>query len=233
MTPREAIPQSWTDHLTDGDIGLGLDLATSDKKTSNPSSLTVTQKIGRQFKTRFNVSWKTDDPAVTTAICELILDDLLKIGKKAKRLSIDASNEVFFAKELKKKFSKYCQIKLIKSGQNIKHDGHELDAKTLIGNIYINLIEDGLLDLPNSKFLFDDHRLVKRDRGSFTTETGKNGQHGDTFDSGKLSVWSLIKGGGSVSAQAVDTSGKAHSKSRPGLMGPISKGYRNKQKINT
>lgn len=232
MTPREAIPTSWTDYLTDHSVGLGLDLATSDKKGSNPSSLSVTQKVGRVYKVRLLVAWKTEDPDVTKAITSLVINDIIHAGKSARRLSIDASNEVFFARELKKLLRSKCAVSLVKSGENIKHDGHELDAKTIIGNIYINALEDGQVELPEGTFIATDHRLVKRDRGSFTTDTGKGGQHGDTFDSTKLSIWSLIKGGGKVQAQAVDTTGKKKSQRR-GVIGPIGNFMRRNFKINS
>lgn len=232
MTPREAIPSSWVDNLTDNPVGLGLDLATSDKGTSNPSSLAVTQKVGTLYKIRLIVSWKTEDPAVTKAIVRLILDDIIKAGLRPKRLSIDASNEVFFAREIQKDLKNICSVSLVKSGVKIKHDGHELDAKTLIGNLYVNAIEDDLVELPTGDFIFTDHRLVKRERGSFQTETGKGGQHGDTFDGAKLSIWSLVKGGGKVKAQAVDITGK-DKPLRRGLIGAIGNAIRSSIQLNT
>jgi hypothetical protein len=41
-------------------------------------------------------------------------------------------------------------------------------------------------------------RLVRRDRGSFTTEVGPGGEHGDTFDSHKLAQNSLESTGGAL-----------------------------------
>lgn len=232
MTPREAIPNTWIDFLTNHKIGLGIDLATSDKGTSNPSSLTVTQKVGRVYKVRLLVSWKTEDPDVTKAVVKMVLEDIRLAGFRAKRLSIDASNEVFFARQLKKFLRGHCSVTLVKGGEKIKYDGHELDAKTILGNLYINELEDGNIDLPENNFIFTDHRLVKRDRGSFVTETGKAGQHGDTFDSTKLSIWSLIKGGGKVKADAVDTTGKRKGR-RKGVIGPIGKSSHQTTKLNT
>lgn len=220
MTPREAIPQAWTDHLTDAPIGLGLDLATSDKGTSNPSSLAVTQKEGRIYKVRLLISWKTSDPDVTTAIVKLVINDILKANVNIKRLSIDASNEVFFATKLKKDLRGLCQSVLVKGGEKLKHDGLEMDAKTLLGNLYVNALEDGQVELPSGSFIMDDHRLVKSDRGSFQTETGKNGQHGDTFDAVKHSIWGLIRGGGKVQATAVGP-GSKNKAQRPGVIGSL------------
>ncbi len=220
MTPREAIPKSWTDHLTDAPCGLGLDLATSDKGTSNPSSLAVTQREGRIYKERLIVSWKTADPDVTTAITKMVIEDIIELNLNIRRLAIDASNEVFFARQLKKALRHLCSCVLVKGGEKLKHEGEEMDAKTLIGHIYVNAIEDGQVELPIGSFIYDDHRLVKSDRGSFQTDTGKNGQHGDTFDAGKLSIWALIKGSGKVEAFAVGPGSKSKPL-RKGLFGSL------------
>lgn len=221
MTPREAIPRSWTDHLTDGSIGLGLDLGTTENETSNPSALNVLQQSGLHFLTRFLVAWKSDNPDVTIGILQVVFDDLKAAGITVRRLCIDASNETFFAKRLQQIFSRYCIVELVKGGQNIKHEGIELPSKMMLGNLLINCIEDGHFSLPAGQFIPDDFRLVQRDRGSFTTAQGKGGWHGDTFDGSKLALWALLRGGGKVQAHAVDIRGGSSAALRPGLIGPI------------
>ena len=220
MTTREAIPKSWIDHLGNGSLGLGTDLATTEKGTSNPSALAVTEQVGQRYLVRLLLAWKTADPDVTTAIIGHVLDDIAAANCRPKKLSIDASNEVFFATALKKKFQNKCPVILVKGGEKVKYKGEEFAAKTLLGNLYVNAIEDGLVSLPDGDFIRDDHRLVNREKGTFTTETGKNGQHGDTFDAVKHSIWALLVGGGRVQANAVDITGGNKPK-RPGLIGPI------------
>lgn len=221
MNPRAAIPRSWTDRLGSGPLGLGLDLATTDKGTSNPSALTVLEGEHGRFYTRLAVSWKTADPEVTEAILALILADLQDLRAIIRRLSIDASNEVFFATNLKTKFNSVVPVSLIKGGEKLEHKGESMLAKNLLGSLYVNALDDNILTLPSGQFLTDDHRLVQRERGTFVAATSRTGQHGDLFDSGKLALWSLIKGGGRVRADAVDISGGGSAPLRPGLFGPI------------
>ena len=223
MTPREAIPESWTDYLTDGRIGVGNDLGTTTKKKSNPSSITVTQEDGRTFYDRLVVTWKTDNPDVSEAMLELVLSDIVRAKPgKLKGLALDASNEVFFATMLKKRFTKYCPVELVKGGSKITYKGESMDSKTLLGNIYTNLYDDDLKAMPAGSWLRDDHRLVTRDRGSFVTSLGRNGEHGDTFDSGKLATWILVKRGGRAEAHAVSVGSMGGSTpQRRGVIGPI------------
>ncbi len=224
MTPREAIPKSWTDYLTEGVIGVGMDLATTANKTSNPSSITVTQKVGNIYHTRLVVSFKTADPEVSEEMLKIILQDIAAISR-TRRICLDASSEIFFATKLKKKILKFATVELVKGGSKVSYKGEEMNSKTLLGNIYVNLFEDGLITLPLGDWLRDDHRLVTKDRGSFLTLLGRNGEHGDTFDSGKLSIWAIEKGSGRAraTATAVGSMGGKSQNLRPGLIGPIGK----------
>jgi hypothetical protein len=195
LTPRQALPKDWTRHLTGGPIGLGLDLATTANKLSNPSSITVSQQEGNMIHERLVIRWKTTDDRVTKAIARLALQDIADTRRKPRALSIDASNEVFLCRQLKRELSKFCAIHLIASGAVTQWKGEEITHKILLGNLYAALFEDQLITIPNVQWLIDDHRLVQRDKGTFKTDLGPNGEHGDTFDSGKLSYWSLLKKG--------------------------------------
>lgn len=221
MTPREAIPLSWTDHLRDGPIGVGNDLGTTTKKTSNPSSITVIQKEGLIYHTRLVVTWKTDDPDVSEAMLQCVLDDIAR-ANRCRRICLDASNEVFFATRLKKALIRFCPVELVKGGAKIDYKGESMNSKTLLGNIYVNCFEDGIITLPLGDWLKNDHRLVTKDRGSFVTALGRNGEHGDTFDSGKLAVYAIEKGSGRIQASGAAVGSMGGSKpKRPGIIGPI------------
>lgn len=223
MTPREAINPSWTDHLTkEGRIGLGLDLATSEKKTSNPAGLTVLQHLSPRYCARLVISWKTDDPAVTSQIVALVVSDLIASGHPPTKLCVDASNEVFYAKTLKTELSGKVQVELVKGGEKVKYEGQEMDAKSMLGNLYVNHLEDGLITLPGGKWITDDHRLVSKEAGRFMTSLGKNGEHGDLFDGGKLALWALLRKGGDnrgVHAMRVGNAGKKAPKKFFGRLG--------------
>lgn len=203
MTPREAVSQDWANLLTEkGKVTLGLDLATTEKKTSNPSSLTVMQAVNPHYITRLLVTWKTSDPEVTTAILHAVVDDILSKKIQPKRLCIDASSEIFFAKQVQKSLRGKVPCTLVKGGEKIRYQAEEMDSKTLLGNLYVNHLEDGLIMLPGGKFIKDDHRLVSKEKGRFVASLGKNGEHGDTFDSGKLALWGQLRSG-SGSAKGV------------------------------
>lgn len=225
MTPREAITSAWSDRLTDGPIALGYDVATSEKGVSNPSSITVAQREGKMVFARLVVSWKTREPAVARQVISAVLDDVFRVGKKPRRFVIDASSEKYFAADIRTFLRSRCAVELVGGGQKLAFRGEELDAKTLLGNMYVSAIEDGFFLLPAGEWIEFDHRLVKREAGRFVTDLGPGGEHGDTFDSGKLSYWGLQSGGSPkadaapISNAVTGTAQKAHS--RPGIIGPL------------
>lgn len=218
LTVADAIPPHWTALLKEAPVGLGLDLATTEKGTSNPSSLTVGQRWQGRFYARLVLAWKTADPDVTEAIVKLVLDQLHAVNVRPRRLGVDASNERFFATSLRKTFGGRVIVDLIAGNDKLKHRGTELDAKTLLGNLWASALEDGLVVLPVDEFIATDYRLVKREAGGFVTETGKGGEHGDCFDSGKLAYWALEGQGGPVSAEPLNVGSYDISRSeRPGI----------------
>lgn len=189
---RDYIPLDWVDHLEKNQpVSVGHDVATSAAGTANPASVTVTQKAGTLFHERLVTSWKTDDPAIATLIVKTILEDIRRAGFVGVKLSIDASNEVYHARNLKRDLAHLAQISLIKGGSNLEYKGEKMDSKTLLGNMYANDYNDGKITTPTGKWIAEDRRLVKKKGGAFYADLGKNGEHGDTFDSGKLAHWGL------------------------------------------
>lgn len=229
MTPRQAITSEWTARITLGPLALGYDVATSEKGTSNPSSVTVMQRDGRLCLTRLIVTWKTREPAVARAVITAVLDDIAAAGHKPRRLCIDASSEKFYAADMRTFLRARLPVELVAGGQKLEFRGESLDAKTLLGNMYSSAIEDGLLLLPAGEWIEFDHRLVKREAGRFVTDLGPGGEHGDTFDSGKLAYWGLHATGTPQAAAAQVGTGLSPSQSlrdRPGLIGPLRGGRR-------
>jgi len=210
MTVRDAIPRSWIDHLASGPVGVGFDIATSDGPVSNPASVTVTQQTGGRLYERLVMSWKTRDEAVAEAVLMTVMLDLCDVrGLVIKGLSIDASNEVFFAQRVGKRVrsalaqrGRSCKVHLIKGGENVTFQGQTLRAKEMLGNLYVNAHTDGLLCSPEGAFIKEDRRLVQKSKGLFVTLTGKGGKHGDTFDSGKHARWALLSSGAAEASGA-------------------------------
>lgn len=221
ITARKAIDPSWVKLIDPAlPVGLGYDVGTSEKGTANPSAISAMQPAGGRHAARLIVSWKSGDPNVAWAIIGCILDDLDTIRAMRRGMNIDASNEVYHARQTKTRFAGRVQVALIKGNQKMKFRGEELDAKTLLGNLYVNALEDGLILLPGDDFIATDHRLVQREAGRFVTNLGPGGQHGDTFDACKLGYFRLIGKSGSargVAATPVGQWAQAPKGVRPGL----------------
>lgn len=218
MTPRDAIPPHWAAHLGDGPVALGHDIGTTTKGTSNPSTLVVMEKVAPLFVVRLVLAWKTADPRVSEQLISCALDDLASRGRTARRLNIDASNETFHATNLRRAFLGRVPVGLIKSGEKVTYKGEDFNYKQLLGSLYANAFDDGLVRLPAGDWIATDHRLVKREGGAFVNELGKGGWHGDTFDGGKLAYWGLIGAGGPIRAAAAQVGDYGSAPERDGLV---------------
>ncbi len=118
-------------------------------------------------------------------------------GGRARRLCVDASNERYFAAALQQLLADELPVELVISGQTIELPGREpISRKSHLGNQLIGVLDDNRLTLPPERYIKDDFRLVKRDRGSFAADIAPDGKHADTFDSHKLALEALQPGGG-------------------------------------
>ena len=221
MTPRQAIPREWIRFLDPSKpAGIGYDIATSESGSANPSAVAVLQPSGGRYAVRLAVSWKSAEPAVAWGLLGAVLDDLDAAMVMRRKLQIDASNEVFHARQTKSKLAGRCPVRLVKGNQKMKYRGEEMDAKTMLGNLFVNALEDGTVLLPGDDFIAQDFRLVQREGGRFVTLLGPGGQHGDVFDACKHGYFSLLSPGGDASGvRAVPTGqfSQAAPGVRPGL----------------
>lgn len=197
-------------------LGMGLDIATTEKKKSNPSSLALIEQVKFDFVVRFLLRWKTKDPDVTRGIITAMLQ---AIGpRRVRKLSVDATNEKFFASDLKKDLGPMVPTELVVSSEKTKYLGEEMLFKVYLGNLLINTMEDGHLALADEVWIKEDFRLVKHDRGTFTVEVDSAGNHADSFDAVKLGLHSLIgAGGGPAVATAAQVGSYGGQPSRPSL----------------
>lgn len=67
-----------------------------------------------------------------------------------------------------------------------------MNQKQFLGSQLVGELEDNHVWLPPERYVREDFRLVKRDRGQFVCEPDAAGRHGDTFDAVKLAVQALI-----------------------------------------
>jgi hypothetical protein len=230
----DAVPPDWALRCGGGPLTIGNDVATTDKKSSNPSSITVTEKLNGLYWERLVVRFKSQDPEVTMAILESIY--AARPAAEWWCMNIDASSEKYHAKNVQKRFRGRLRVNLIVNSETTVFEGEKFTFKTLLGDLYVSAFEDGIIVLPPEEFILSDHRLVKKQSGGYVTEVDDEGNHGDTFDSGKLSYWGHRRPGGRTRAKAlaVGSSG-SKGKDRPGIIGSIARqfGFRGGRRISS
>jgi hypothetical protein len=179
------LPGNWLELLGLGDepVTVGYDVATTEKGSSNPSSISIVPHVGRDYPVRLIFRWKTADPAKARAI----LREILK-GVRCRRLSIDATNERYFATDIRREFASLCPIELVVASERITYQGAEILVKTYLGNLVVNALDEGQLPLPADRWVREDFRLVRRVKGGFDADVDGSGNHGDSFDSTKLAL---------------------------------------------
>jgi hypothetical protein len=179
-------------HLGGGVVGVGWDLATTEKMMSNPSALAVIEEVGAKLVARVVLTWKTSDPRESEERVRAVLDCIAgrESGGGARRLCIDATNETLFAQDVRRHLMGKVLVEAIMAGAAAKVPGQRepVSYKVLLGHELLAALGDGRLALPPGRYIKDDFRLVKRNRGSFETELNPQGMHGDTFDACKLAL---------------------------------------------
>ncbi len=188
VASQDDYPAGWEAGLGQGEIYVGVDLATTEKDHSNPSALAVVEKIGRDFAVRALVRWKTADPRLSRLLIGKALD--LPGGRRVRSLAIDASNERYFAADLKRELGSRTQVRLFIAGEKADYKAEEMSCKQYAGSLLVNALEDGMVLLPPDRWVREDFRLVRKEKGSFNNEVDSSGNHADTFDAVKLALWS-------------------------------------------
>jgi len=127
-------------------------------------------------------------------------------------LALDATNERYFAEDLRNQFRQNVPVLLVVASEAVRHpelqdddppngtriwfpngDPNPSNWKEFLGDQYVGLLNDNHLTLPCSEYVRADHRLVTKDRGRFVCQPDAQGRHGDTFDGAKLGVHALSK----------------------------------------
>ena len=198
------------EHLGAGPVGLGWDLATTEKESSNPSSFTVMEREGIESFGRATFVWKTRDPDLAKERARRLVETVnqRQEGGPARRLCIDATNERYFATEVQNEFGGLLPVQLVIASETIEQPGAEpMTMKSFLGNRLVGTLDDNHMTLPPERYVKEDFRLVKRDRGSFVCSLGPNGEHGDTFDSHKLALEALENRNVPTPPKAIDRGG--------------------------
>lgn len=204
-----------------GTLTLGHDIATTEKKMSNPSSLVMMERVGMDYPGRLSVWWKTADPDISLALLEQAVLQIRAADRRPRNLNVDSSNELYHAQRIKKALSKYIAVQLLKGGEKIERAGEETDLKTFAGNQLVAFMESSRVPIGNHPYHDADFGRVVKANGRFDCAVGPNGEHGDTFDGHKLALFGQLNAGPvQISAAAV---GGQHGYTRPGLLSPLAK----------
>lgn len=207
MISSDVLPVNWRDVFSADDrrIGIGVDPATTTKKKSNPTGIAVVQQVGLTFFARVLLRFKTSDPRVTTAIIRELLD--LPHGLKVRRVCILATNERFYAAQLKRELSGKVPVQPVIESEATVYLGEKMLVKSYLGNQLINTIEDGYLAVPDERWVKNDLRQPVRVGGTFATEPDESGNHADAFCALGAALHALISKGGPAQAEAVQVGG--------------------------
>lgn len=181
-----------------GTWGMGYDIATTTKQKSNPSAITLTHAVGPDRKCKLIIRWKTANPAFAKRIVQRLVDCLKQKGANVQRLCVDSSNERFFATQLKQEI-KGTDVELILSGEVVQVGDQQMRQKERCGSLLVNTANARNLWLPPDAWVKSDFLLAKKEKGLFQNDLDPAGNHGDTFDSTKLSILAL-DGSGPVDA---------------------------------
>lgn len=190
MVQNVAEPGAW---------GAGYDIATTTNAKSNPSGFTLTQAKGAERHARLIVRWKSASPDFSKALVTRSCVTLRKAGGGLEKVCVDGSNERYFASQVRAALEEEgFTCELVVSGETVENPDNpkaKMRMKEKTGMLLVNTATDRLLALPPGKWVRNDFLLPKKEKGLFVCDLDPAGNHGDTFDSTKLSLWALASGG--------------------------------------
>ena len=175
-------------------IGLGFDVATTTKGTSNPSVLSLVEEHGPEWLVRARLVWKTKDPAIANERLDGVIDLIARRpGGRAVALAQDATNEKYYAEDNRKRLRRQLPVILVVASEGVDKPGLDkpTNYKELLGDMLVGKLDDNNLTLPGDRYTRTDYRLVMKDRGKYVCEPNDEGMHGDTFDGDKLGGFAL------------------------------------------
>jgi hypothetical protein len=187
-------------------IGISVDLATTTNKKSNPSAIAIGERVGRYTVPRLSGRFHSADPELTERI---VLAAIAACPARPQFVIIDATNERFFAIALQRKIRALgigCYLYIASETLEVTA-GQKVTKKTYAGNLLQNALEDGVVPIPAAKWLEDDLRSVRKEKGLFENVIDNAGNHGDVFDALKMLVFGFARGCGPVEVDAADVGG--------------------------
>lgn len=181
--------------LGTGPVGLGWDLATTEKGSSNPSAFAVMEQASvHDYVVRLVVTWKTKDEEIAKGRAKLLVQavERRQAGGRAKALHIDSTNERLFSSHIRRSFRALLPVTCVVGSESVKKAGFDpMTTKQYLGSILVAELDENHLSLPPEPYIKDDFRLVYMNRGQFQCDPDSQGRHGDTFDAVKLALNAL------------------------------------------
>lgn len=182
-----------------GKVGIGVDVASSNNDTSNPTCVTVMEDTGGSYPIRVMLCWKERTEAVQRDRITAVVDAVASrpAGGSARALAIDGSNERLFADAMRVHLAGKVPVYVIVSGEKMDpcppaYAQTGVNYKTYLGDQYAEAINSGRVPMPPDTYVKEDHQLVTKSGGRYECTAQPDGKHGDTFDGGKLSLHALM-----------------------------------------
>lgn len=195
-------------NLSADPTGIGCDVATTTNDTSNPTSVTVTQKRGVEYIEVAIIVWKERDPKIARdRLARIIMAVRQSKAGAPRRFCIDSTNEQYFARETAQELGGMVPFELVDARNTVEPAppgyAHAANYKTWLGDLYSAAVNDNRTTMPSDEYVKEDHRLVVKSAGTYVCEPQVDGKHGDTFDSGKLSLHAVNGTSGALTADLV------------------------------
>lgn len=214
----DGLPIDWRKFIVKGaPTVVAQDPATTENAKSNPSGLVIAQRVGGRIRYPVVCRYKTSDDRQQKAILREACD--LPEGTHVSRIGLDASNERFYAGQVQREFRDIAPVDLIVGSETPRElesvpVREKMNFKSYTGNLMINMLDDGRVELPMGRWIKDDWRLVVRSKGGFDNLVDSSGNHGDTFDAAKIANYLLCKRGGPAEVMALGV-GEAFGEAKP------------------
>jgi hypothetical protein len=212
-------PANWRQFIVpDAPVTIGHDPATTENEKSNPSSIVISQKVAGRIRMAVIVRYKTADDRRQKAMLREACD--LPHGLKPRRMGIDATNERYYSSQIQRDFREVCPVELFVGSETPRElEGvrpqEKMTMKSFLGNLLVNGLDDGQVELPGDRWVKDDWRLVVRAKGGFDNMADSAGNHGDTFDGAKIAYYLQTKRGGPADVTPMQVGSFANTPHKP------------------
>lgn len=182
------LPDGWARGLEGKRLALGYDPASTENDKSNPSVISVLEKLASGLVVTHRVlRFKSQEARVHRRhLCEM-RDALSPFV-----IAVDATGGGLWASDVEEWTNGRVPVLAVK-GSESKKIGYNLTStiKTYTAKNLVTALEDGLLALPPDDAVKADFRLIKRKGSGYVNQLDASGSHGDIFDSVRLGYYGV------------------------------------------